>query len=728
MGLYEIPESLDMDISNYEAMANEFTAGKINKLKMKAGRVPMGVYEQRKDGTYMVRVRVAGGDISPSQLAGVVKIARKYTEKPLHITTRQELQLHDIGLHDTYKIMKELRAIGLSTRGGGGNTVRNITGSFDEGFDPAEVFSITPYVRALTSRMISEPDSWVLPRKFKIAFSGSEKDNAYATVNDLGFIAGRNDKGEKGFMVYIAGGMGGKPSVGTLLYDFAPDTEVYNITKAAKQLFDMHGNRKNKHAARLRFVLSRLGRQEFISLFENILAEVREKKYPPLALPAHKPGHKGHVMIPVFLGDLSQEKAVKLSEIAGKYGEETIRLTHEQNLMLRNIPENEVETASASLVKAGILEKENRICDSAVVCAGASTCRLGICLSRGLMKAVKERQKERNAQVEDAAAMIRVSGCPNTCGQHMIADIGFYGAAKRHEGRLAPAYYVMAGGVVGAGKTKFAAQRGFIFARRVPDFLLDLLEHAGQNRKDGGSFNGYLLRDGNKKIDELVEKYSRPVTAEEKDIYTDWYADREFSLADKMEGECSAGVFDLIELDFSAAEAALAKGDTASGVAAASRALLITKGLEANTPGDAVRLFAENFIGKHIAAEHAAIASDFQRGGLISADRAAAFLKEVRKTYDAMDNSLRFPEIAPAGGRASAEKTEFRDFRGVKCPMNFVKTKIVLESMKPGEKLEILLDDGEPIENVPASLKNEGHEIVKLEKSGEYWTVLIRKA
>lgn len=727
MGFYDIPETLSKDIDDYEALVTEFTAGKITKPKMKSARVPMGVYEQRKDGTYMVRVRVAGGDISPLQLKGIITIARKYTSKPFHLTTRQEIQFHDIALNDTYKIMRELREIGLSTRGGGGNTVRNITGSFDEGIDTREVFSVTPYVRALTGRMIAEPDSWVLPRKYKVAFSGSAKDTALATVNDLGFIAKKNEKGEKGFEVYIAGGMGGKPAIGTLLYDFAVHTEVYNIAKAGKQLFDLHGNRKNKHAARLRFVLYRLGKDAFLELFEKILGEVRAKNYPALDLkesPAHK---KGHVFIPVFLGDLSFENAGIIADIAGQYGEETLRLTPGQDIMLRNLEEHEVKEAFDALVKAGIAGKDGKIFDSAVVCAGASTCRLGICLSRGLIAAVKEKWENKKLKfnrVQDV--LIRISGCPNTCGGHIIADIGFYGAAKRHEDRLAPAYYVMAGGVIGAGKTKFAQQKGVIFAKYAPDFLLELLEHADENRKDGEAFADYIERSGNAHIELLLKKYDSLKNGS--GIYTDWNAEKEFSIADKMEGECSAGVFDLIDYDFTEAESALAKGDGNAAVAAASRALLITKGLEAGTGRDAVKLFSENFIGKHLPAESGAVAADYLGNKTISLESAERFFKEVKKLYDAMDNSLRFPEVAAAVKESPAEKTEFRDFRGVKCPMNFVKTKLVLETLKTGDLLEILLDDGEPIENVSASLKNEGHTIVKQERNGNFWFVLIRKA
>src|SRR3989339_1290783 len=204
MSFYKLPESLDSEIKEYEKLVKEYKAGKLAAVKMKAYRVPFGVYEQREPETYMCRIRLPGGAITPEQLIGVAEISEKYSDRPLHFTTREEVQIHHVTLEDTVSIIKELKELGLSTRGGGGNTIRNILGDGSSEVDP--------YIQALTSRLIAEQDSWSLPRKLKIAFSGDASDRGLATCNDLGFIF-KIKNGTKGFSVYIAGGMGSKPQV-----------------------------------------------------------------------------------------------------------------------------------------------------------------------------------------------------------------------------------------------------------------------------------------------------------------------------------------------------------------------------------------------------------------------------------------------------------------------------------------------------------------------------------
>ena len=237
----------------------------------------MGIYEQRKDGTYMVRIRCAGGFIYPLQLKKVAEIAHRHKSDLLHITTRQEIQIQNVDLRETLLILQNLKEIGLSPKGGGGNTVRNIMASVDSGIAFDEVFDVTPYVFNLTTKLISEPDSLTLPRKFKIAFSNSDKDSGYAAFNDLGFIAQIKD-GKRGFRVYLGGSLGAKPMVGYKLFDFAPEEDLFYITDAAKKLFSRYGNRKNKHKARLRYVFYKLGKEEVFRLFFEIYNEIRKQE------------------------------------------------------------------------------------------------------------------------------------------------------------------------------------------------------------------------------------------------------------------------------------------------------------------------------------------------------------------------------------------------------------------------------------------------------------------
>jgi sulfite reductase (ferredoxin) len=725
MSFYKLPDNLKEEIQALAALVKKYKAGTLASVKLKAVRVPFGIYEQREPETYMCRIRLPGGAITPKQLIGVAKLAKKYSDRPLHFTTRQEVQIHHVKLEDAVKILNELFPLGLSTRGGGGNTVRNIISSVT-----SDVFDIAPYVQALTSRMIAEKDSWELPRKLKIAFSDGPEDKGLATTNDLGFIAKKDKKGNKGFSVYIAGGLGAKPQVATLLYKFVSDDQVYNIAKAAKLLFDKYGNRKNKYAARMRFLLNKLGRDKFFKHFEEELAAVRQKNYPPLAIEESASSKVESILFPLFLGDVETKQAKQLGEILLPLGEDTIRATIDQNLELRNVPEAKIEK---------IIQKLPPLMPQAVACAGASTCRLGICLSRGLLEAVKSKFEEEGVvpgKIDDIK--LKISGCPNNCGQHHIADIGLYGVAKRFHNRLVPCYTLLLGGVVKEGQTRLAEKAAVIPAINIPDFLVELIAFVKKNRKAKETFAEFLNRIGKAKIAEIVNKYTD--VPDKKEFYIDWGTEEVFSVASKLEGECSAGLFDLIEWDFGNIDKAFSelerKEDSQpllrSIIVSAARALLVTKGLEPKDEKEAVKLFIEYFIEKHVDKAFKKVADKYLRGENISLEEAQELSNAVRKLYDAMDNSLKFPEIQPGEAVKVEELPDkeqvFRDYRGVACPMNFVKTKLVLETMKTGEKLQILLDDGEPIDNVPGSVKAEGHKVLKQEKVGSHWSVVIEKS
>lgn len=265
-----IPENLNKEIDELSLLIEKFKNGEIDKTELKVHRVPFGIYEQRKSNTYMIRVRCTAGIITPLQLELLSWVSQQYGGNAVHITTRQEVQIHDIAIDSLIPVIKSLKYAGLSSRGGGGNTVRNIVASVDSGIDPDEVFDISPYAIALTSRFVSESDSWGLPRKFKLAFSNSPEDTAGATITDLGFIAVIKD-GRKGFKVYCAGGMGAKSAQGKLLFEFIPENDVYLVAEGMKLLFNKFGNRKNRHAARIRFLWEKTGGDEFKKLLVPLL-------------------------------------------------------------------------------------------------------------------------------------------------------------------------------------------------------------------------------------------------------------------------------------------------------------------------------------------------------------------------------------------------------------------------------------------------------------------------
>ena len=279
--MYTLPATLSDDIKYFGSSVDEFLDGKLEPVKFKAIRVPMGIYEQRKDGTFMVRIRCAAGFITPSQLKKVAEIAHRHKSDLLHITTRQEIQVQNVDLPEAILILQNLKEIGLSSKGGGGNTVRNVMGSIDSGIAPDEVFDVTPYAFNLTSKLIAEPDSFSLPRKLKIAFSNSEKDTSYAAFNDLGFIARvKNEK--RGFKVYLGGSLASKPMVGYQLFDFVPEEEIFYIADAVKKLFSRYGNRKNKHKARLRYIFTNLGKTKYFACSSKYTTRLSGLKIFPI--------------------------------------------------------------------------------------------------------------------------------------------------------------------------------------------------------------------------------------------------------------------------------------------------------------------------------------------------------------------------------------------------------------------------------------------------------------
>jgi len=778
---YTIPDTLKTEIDELERKIQQLHAGRLEAASLKVHRVPFGVYEQRKDNTFMVRIRCAGGAITPAQLRIVAELSREYAADALHITTRQELQIHEVELAQVVPIMRRLLAAGLSTRGGGGNTVRNITASIDSGVAPDEVFDVSPYAFALTSRLISEPDSWLLPRKYKIAFSNSSKDTARAAFNDLGFIASTRN-GLKGFAVYVAGGMGTKPQVGHLLHEFVADSEVYFIAEAIKRLFSKHGNRKNRHAARLRFLWNSLGESKFRELYQQEVDALRMESAPPLSLVASKASTRQRsdapaakesspefevwrqryvtaqkqrglysVLVPVFLGNLSNENAIALADFLTPFGEDVLRATIDQNLSLRNIPEAFLGNVYGLVKNLTPLASEPRFLGSSVACTGASTCKLGICLPRGALAAVLKKLKTSNLDLDRVADLrMNLSGCPNTCGGHMAADLGFFGKVARKGQTPYPAYGIVVGGTLGNGNARMAEPAGDVSARDLPTFVTDFLQHYLSGQSRFSSFTEYLEKQGKQFIRAWCEEHREiPDFEEDKNYYYDWTATDVFSLAGRGIGECSAGLFDLIDFDLKRLKQiqsqlpALGNGQRAEALyqitLSAARMLLITRAIEPRSDTDVFVQFRRHFIEAGlVAAEYLPLVETAEKkdaAGLEArGEEVLSLAKTMEELYGRMDNSLRFPgeaaktlPKAPASEKPQAKPVLSKDFRGVACPMNFVKTKLALESLTSGQRLQILLDDGDPIQNVPRSVAGEGHKILGQLKEADHWSVLIEK-
>ena len=785
--MYKLPDSLTSDIAYFGTLIDDFHAGKIEPVKFKGTRVPMGIYEQRKDGTYMVRVRCTGGYVSPVQLKQIAWTAQSHNSTLLHITSRQEIQIHNISIDQVKTILPELQQVELSSKGGGGNTVRNFLVDINSGISTDEVFDVLPYAVDLTTWLIAEADSFTLPRKLKIAFSISEANADFALINDLGFIAKIKD-GKRGFKVYLGGSVASNPTLGWELFDFAQEEELINIALAAKKFFNNHGNRKNKHKARIRYIFYKEGAEKTRELFFQYYHEIKADGnivYTPGKLnfayktPAfeavklysdefeawkkryvttQKQAGLYSTIIPFVNGNTDSETLLKIAEFAEAFGNDVFRFTARQQLQLRNIPEKYLSNVYLLLKDLNIGVELPRIINNIVSCTGADTCRLGICYSKGASLALRKKLSKSNLALDEVTDLqINISGCPNSCAQQIWTDIGFSGRVGRNE-RMYAAYNVYVGATKGEN-AQLGELSGTVSAKDLPQFTEDILGAYIRVKNDYASFRSYLDAAGKANIKELIEKYKDvPGFDEDKNYYYDWGSEELFSVANKGPAECSAGLFDMIDVDLNYMNQAIKELEIEKDagkikqtlqdlIFSSSRMLLVTKGAEPKTTAEAFDLFIEKFIKEGLVSDSFKdlVKTAGAYPGTDFTDRKAEVIElanTVIKLYEGMDDSLQFKTLgtvtqkqeekvtkAEAISVATENKQDVRikDFRGVACPMNFVKTKIELSSLKSGDLLEVWLDDGQPIQNVPGSVRNEGHEVVSATQVEDYWKVLIKK-
>ncbi len=784
MKFYEIPQGFADEIDSFERAIQQFEQGELHPTKFRALRVPFGVYEQRTKGTFMLRIRSTAGGITPGQLQKVSELAARFGKPLVHVTTRQELQLHDATLPDIPEIIKELYSVGLSSRGGGGNTVRNIMASYASGISTNEIFDVTPHAVALSSRLIGEKDSWNFPRKFKISFSSTQEDNALAAFNDLGFIASRKN-GERGFRVYVAGGMGCRPRLSKVLHDFIEEDRVYHVCAAVKNLYLEFGNRKTKNSGRLRFLWEELGEEKFRELYRQELTRVDDKEAleldfetfvnnleidqyagiaPKIFSGEHFATWKNRyvsdqrqaglksVLIPLHLGDLQAEDGIKLSHFLAKFGENVIRLTMTQNIQLRNLPEAYLGNLYELVSEIETLSHLPEICGDIIACTGANTCTTGVCLPQGLVP-VMQRYLLNSGLKSRAIQKIRIniSGCPNSCGQHHVGDLGFYGRIARKNGKTLPGYWVTGGASITPDSRAFTEKCGWVAARDLPQLLVDILLQYEPHGERGSSFEEYFKNGGKEAITALCTQYSDKVPdyGTDKSYYYDWGTSEEFTTAHMGHGECSAGIYDMIEVAMNSIKECSAERENNSDtinskkvawdfVYNAASMLLVTRGVDPATEMEVFQEFEKQFIDTGLVDERfrplvkAALKNDT---AYLAADIELA--EELGRTmiqlYHSMDNRLKFScEVEKrCTVETVSEKTGkdelFKDLRGVACPMNFVKTKVELSKISVGDRLKILLDEGEPIDNVPRSVKTEGHEVITQERLDDHWVVVIEK-
>ena len=742
--MINIPQQVIDEEKSYREKVEEFKKGLLEPERFKPYRVSMGIYEQRDNDTYMIRARIPSGVISLNQFRTISELAKVYSHGYIHFTTRQDIQFHKVALDDTVSIMEGLLEAGIVTKGTGGNTARNVACSALSGVSQDEVFDVTPYALATTEFVLNDPTIFNLPRKYKIAYANSPEDTANATISDLGLIAKIED-GAKGFELYGAGGLGNSPGVSVKLSDFIPASEVLYHVQAMKELFENEGDRTNKHKARIRHILQRLGAEEFKARYRKTLQSVKSTRSLDLYLTeGNTEKQKGDsVYIHPLNGNLTVENLNRVLDFLSSLDYETsIRLTNTQGFFVRDLKGLDAK----ELLKIISNFVSTFEIDNSVACAGASTCKQGLGLSQNLLSAVREKFSKAGGHIKSQLPRIFISGCPNSCGLHHKGEIGLYGRAKRTADGLVPLYSIMFGGAVGAGKAVLGTEYGAVPARKVPEFLYQLAEL--KSKSEINEFSKFVNTEI-EKIKGLIESFSVIESeAENPYLYYDFGSEERFSLKGRGPGECSAGVLDVIKLDISNAQLHLrdfmATRQSAKLYAAglsAARALLVLKGVDTTKDRLIFKEFINHFVDSGYVKEDLKglfdCLLDFKLRDLESLENQYEEVKylvgRVVDLYNSLNPKLEItlpketqPAILPERPAADAEvSSKVIDLRAVKCPINFVKVKIELSRIKTGEVIAFQLDDGEPIKNVPGSVKSEGHEILEIDDNYDGYNLLV---
>lgn len=513
MELYRLPEGYDEILDEFEARHAEFISGGLAADEFKKLTPAFGIYEQKQKGTFMQRVRLAGGIITPSLFAGLIELSEKYAGGFMHITTRQNVQFHGVEKENIVHLQKELARMKLLTRTAGGNCVRNVLIDPLSGVSEDDVFDVTPWGIELSNRLPENPLFASLPRKFKIAVSSSDADRALAQIADLGLIAKIQD-GIPGFAVYTGGGLGASSRIGYEIFGFIPAEAIFIAATAFNEVFKEHGQGVPRSRSRLRFLIERIGREEFKKLAEEKLTEFSGdsslKITPAEVLSAGdaedaEPYINGFVIpqrqknrytmkIPLFFGHISAEIGSKICAFAEKYPETEIRFTQTQNILLRNLTAEVMGEIGAIAESAGELAKMNSFLSDVKTCAGADFCRLSITRPSAVHRMIINAVAADEELGEIEGVNIGISGCPNGCGHTMISDIGLGGRIR--DGR--EIYKVYAGGSV----SKLGEEICELYVEDVPLFILKLLKEYKKSGQD--NFSRFLDSGGLESLKNIV--------------------------------------------------------------------------------------------------------------------------------------------------------------------------------------------------------------------------------
>ena len=577
---------VEKDILELEKKIKLFKDGKYDEEKFRSLRLARGVYGQRQPGVQMIRIKIPFGYMTTEQLIKIAEISDEYASSTLHATTRQDIQIHYVSLDRTPELWARLEESNITLREACGNTVRNITASASAGVDPKEPFDVSPYAYAMFKYFLRNPVCQEMGRKFKVAFSSNEEDSAFTLIHDVGLIPKVkvvDGQEVRGFKVMIGGGLGAVPYLAQVAYEFLEEDQLMPYTEALLRVFDRYGERARRQKARFKFLLKDIGLDGVKELVDAEWTALKSKtfkvdteeltiaqpldagiKYPEVTIQdsakyqawldtnVFEQKQKGFygVYVKLLLGNLTSDEARKFADIVKRHAADDIRITINQGYLLKYVRPEALPSLFYELDQMNLANPGFDSTADITACPGTDTCNLGISSSTGIARELeKVIESEYPDLVYDNQIKIKISGCPNSCGQHGIATIGFHGSSLKSNGLVLPALQVLLGGNVATDGTGFIAEKVIkVPSKRGPQVLRTLLSDYDANGNEGEYFAQYYQRQGKMYFYHLLKPLADTSNLEQDD-FIDWGKDKSFEVI-KAVGECAGVIIDLVDTLF----------------------------------------------------------------------------------------------------------------------------------------------------------------------------------
>jgi len=631
---------VEKDILDLAKKIAQFKAGEIHEEKFRSLRLARGVYGQRQQGVQMIRIKLPYGKIQFHQWKRIADISDEYSTGNLHLTTRQDIQIHFVSLDRTPELWAQLEQDDITLREACGNTVRNITASPTSGIDPKELFDVSPHADAAFRYFLRNPICQEMGRKVKISFSNTSEDTSLAYLHDLGFVPALQN-GLRGFKVVVGGGLGAQPMLAHTAYDFLAENEVIPFIEAVLRVFDRHGERNSRHKARMKFLIQKIGFEafmEFVQAERKALKNHTVEISDAAAWEVERPDKISNVPAPtsqayqtwiatntfeqkqaglhgayvrILNGNISSTVSRSLIEALKGYIGDDIRITINQGLLLKCIPTANLPYVYQILDAHGLAAPGANSIANITACPGTDTCNLAISDSTNITSKLEEViSQDFPDLIHESQMKIKISGCMNACGQHSMASIGFHGSSlKAPDKRVLPALQVLLGGAtLGHGEGKIADKVIKVPSKRGPEALRVILNNYEENGQTGEYFHEYYDRQGEKYFYTLLKPLADLQNLVD-DEFIDWGASDSFATEIGV-GECAGVMIDLVatllfetQEKFEWAELALADKRWADSIYHAysvfisgAKALLLDKSVNVSTQMGVISKFDEHFV------------------------------------------------------------------------------------------------------------------------------------